>query len=117
MVYQSRRLNRIRQQAKEQRTGKKVVMRYYARKLEHDDFIREFVVINGAIDPTMFVETDCADGTRQHWQRIEEDGRSVFLAPDGYLGGPIAWIHDKKFGLDRVESMVWESQKVISIPG
>lgn len=114
MVYDSRRLNRVRQQAKELRTGKKVLMRYEARKLENDNFIREFVVYNGALDPTMFVESDCADGTLQRWHRFEEDGRSVFLAPDGYLGGPIAWIHDRSLS---VEAMVYEQKKLISLAG
>jgi hypothetical protein len=107
----SRRLNRVRQVAKEQRTGQKVVMRYYARKLEHDNWIREFVVLNGALDPTMRVVSDCADGTEQDWPRFEEEGRSVFVSPDGYLGGPIAWIHRKDL---TVEAMVWESEKTWS---
>src|ERR1043166_1021594 len=106
MGAKSRRLNRVRAAAKEARTGRKVVMRYYARKLEHDNWIREFVVINGAIDQTMRVVSECADGTEQDWARFEEDGCSVFISPDGYLGGPIGWVHDKQFA---VEAMVWES--------
>ena len=110
-MHHSRRLNEIRRLLKEQQTGRKVDMRYYARKLENDNFIREFVVLNGSLDPSMFVESDCADGSRQRWQRIEEDGASLFLAPDGYLGGPIAWVHAKEFN---VEALVWEADKVFS---
>lgn len=103
--------NRIKAEARERRTGKKVVLRYYARKLVNDDYIREFVVLNGHLDPTMFVETDAPDGgAPERWLRVEEDGRSVFYAPPGYTGGAIAWVHDKAFA-DRFESMVYESTK------
>ena len=106
-------LNRVRATVKERRTGRPVVMRYYAEKLINDDFIKRFVVLNGNIDPKMHVETECADGTRQRWMRLEGDGKSIFVAPDGYLGGAIVWVHDKSFN---VEGMVWESSTVFSIP-
>lgn len=105
--------NKVKAQARELRTGQPVVLRYFARKLLNDDYIKEFCVLNGHLDPTMHVETDAPDGgPPERWMRIEEDGRSVFLAPPGYTGGPIAWIHDKQFK-DRYESMVYESTKAV----
>lgn len=119
--------NRVKAQAKEMRTGKPVVLRYFARKLLNDNFIREFVVINGRVDPTMFVMSENPDSTfRVHdpgrpegyveyvgwerWFQTEEDGRLVFLAPPGYAGGPISWVHDRRF-FEQHESSVYESTK------
>lgn len=110
MVVDSKRHNKNRQLATEMRKGRKVDMRYYGVTV-NDDYIKMFVVLNGAIDPTMFVESEVADGTNHRWQRIEEDGRSVFLAPASYIGGPIAWVHDKQF---LSEGMIYEQTKVYS---
>jgi hypothetical protein len=86
----------------------------YSQKLKNDDFVEEFVVYNGQLDPGMKVisripgETrpqviggDPALGTArvvdvqvsQEWFRLEMDGRFVFLPPDSYKGGPIIWLH------------------------
>ena len=104
--------NRIKAAAKEKRTGKRVVFRHFARKLVNDDFIKEFVVINGPADPDMYVVSEAADGTPERWMRIEEDGAYVFFAPPGYTGGGIGWVYDRRF-LARAESMVYESTKAV----
>lgn len=122
--------NDLKVKVRELRTGKQCVLRYTARKLLNDDSIREFEVINGHLDPTMFVmtqcpgsvviipDTGCPEGVCrfegwERWPMYEEDGRVVFVAPPGYNGGPISWVHDKKF-IDQFESQVYESQKIFS---
>lgn len=112
MGFVSRRLNRDRVRLKRMQKGREPDLLYHAQKLGNDDFIRRFVVVGGAKDPGMFVETEAPDGTLQRWLRIEEDGQSVFLPPDGYAGGPIAFVHDK--GLLAVP-LVYESSKTFSL--
>jgi hypothetical protein len=102
--------NAIKALAKEMRTGKPVMLRYYA-KLVNDDYIKEFIVENGHLDLDMFVVTEAADGTPERWLRVEAEGKSLFFPPPGYTGGGLTWIHDKKF-LNQCESKVYESEKV-----
>ena len=108
--------NKIKAAAKEKRYGSKVELRYYARKLINDDYIKEFVVENGPLDPSMFVATNAPDGSLERWMRIEEDGAYVFLAPPGYTGGPIAWAYDRKYAVRGTESKVYESKKAFFDP-
>lgn len=128
--------NEAKARGRQLRTGVYPDLRYYARKVLNDDNVREFVVINGRLDPTMFVATQnpaCSFAavdpvtnqpvTYEGWERwpqVEEDGRVVFLAPPGYRGGPWLWVHDRRFG-DRYESMVYESPKhfvdLSAVPG
>lgn len=100
--------NRIKALATEQEEGRPVILRHFARKLKNDHFIAQFCVINGYLDPSMFVQSKAPDGSYQRWARIEENGVSVFVPPDGYDGGPIHWHHDKRF---LEESLVFESTK------
>ena len=110
MGRESRRLNRMRALSKQMRMGKPPVLRYYG-ELLNDDYIKRLIVLNGHLDPTMVVESETADGIYQKWLRIEEEGRTVFLAPDGYMGGPIGFVHDK----DLIsEAMTFESEKTFS---
>lgn len=104
----SKDVNRRRGMRREAEAGRPVVMRYYARKLCNDDFIREFVVTN----PTgpMRVESMAPGGQPQEWPWRDADGIRVFTPPDGYTGGPILWAHDISLV---VEPMVYESTKVM----
>ncbi len=104
----AREYNKVKALAAEREEGRPVVLRHFARLLENDDFIRQFCVVNGYLDPGMTVQTRAPDGTWQKWMRIEEDGLSCFCAPDGYAGGAIFWFHDTRF---LEESMVFESTK------
>lgn len=125
--------NRVKVRATEREEGRKVVFMYYARKLQNDNKILEFVVINGHFDPGMKVISrvpktfmpltitgDPRRGTVQlvgkelmeEWVRTEEDGKYVFHAPPSYDGGPISWFHQDLGD----EPLVYESDKVFMIP-
>jgi len=79
------------------------VMRYGARKVINDDFVKEFVVTNP--QGPMHVESPGPDGQPLLWPCHDEDGCRVFTAPDGYTGGPWLWVHDLSVP---TEALVWE---------
>lgn len=68
---------------------------YYCYRLRNDDFITEFCV-TGDHDPQQYVETPAPDGTLQRWRKYHEGDLTVFVAPDGYAGGPMGWHYDNR---------------------
>lgn len=114
----ARTYNRIKIRQTELEEGRQVVLLHYARKLKNDDFITEFVVVNGHLDPGMRVVSRIPGTTLpgglntpdvfQDWPKFELDGRVTFLAPDSYKGGPISWFHASHLG---DESLVYETDK------
>ncbi len=68
---------------------------FYFYRLRNDNFIKEFCVA-GAQDPEQYVDTPAPDGTKQRWIKRMEGDLLVFTPPDGYEGGAIGWMYNRK---------------------
>lgn len=68
---------------------------YYFYRLTNDHFIREFCVAN-AQDPEQYVDSVAPDGSKQRWAKRWEGDLLVFTPPDGYDGGAVGWMYDRR---------------------
>jgi hypothetical protein len=68
---------------------------YYFYRLRNDSFILEFCVAN-ASDPEQYVDSRAPDGTLQRWAKHHDGDLLVFTPPDGYDGGPVGWMYNRR---------------------
>ena len=73
----------------------------YWYRIRNDNFIREFCVANSG-DPNQYVESMAPDGTRQRWQKRDEGDLIVFTPPDGYDGGAVGWMYNRRLQRGRM---------------